>query len=112
MNDILHTIELGNIDGFDLTFNALVEDLPLDAIFFDYPVTDIKELARQIDNGELEYFCAQVTASKHGVELASNYLGACCYKSYQDFIGSHDHISDMKYQAIKEAQEKIKLLNS
>jgi len=106
MRQILDTIELGTIDGIDLTFNALIEDLPLDAIF-DSSVDDLQELADKINNCDLVYFCAQVVASKNGIELASDYLGGCCYESYEQFVNSKDYIEDMKQTTLKEAKATI-----
>jgi hypothetical protein len=103
---IIHTIQLENKDGFNLTFNALEEHLSLSDTF-DNSVTDLKELAYKIDSCQLVYFCAQVIASKNGIKLGDSYLGACCYESYDDFITGEDYIEDMKDAAIKEAKQAI-----
>lgn len=98
-------------EGFDIDFYALEESLTLEDTFDD-SVTDLEELAEHINSGELVYFCAKVTASKNGIELASDYLGACCYKSYMQFVEYNDYFADMVNTVVGEAEEAINKLVS
>ena len=100
------------IDGFDIHFEALPEDLQLQDTFDD-TVTDIDQLARDIDSGKYEYFCAKVSANKSGVELGTDYLGACLYDSIEQFYTEYhdDYFIDMVSSAIDEAKATIELIN-
>jgi len=83
--DIIATLPLADHNGLNIRFNALPEDLPLDREFYE----------REIESGKQVYFCAQVTASKNGIELAAEYLGNCLYNDYIDLIVDGDYIDDM-----------------
>lgn len=71
------------------------------------PDFDDQEVLDQIKDGSLEWFMVRVTASKQGIELGTEYLGGCCYKTWQDFIKAGNYYSDMVDAAIKEAKETI-----
>lgn len=103
MNDILYEQKLDSVDGFEITFYALVEhDSPY--AHYDDDVENIKQLCIDIDDGKYVWFCAKITASKLGIELAYDYLGACCFKSYEDFI-KDEYFKDMVDTVVKEAKE-------
>lgn len=42
-----------------------------------------------VHNGEVEWFCARVAVYKDGMDLGSDYLGACAYKTVSEFYTSH-----------------------
>lgn len=95
-------------EGFDIYLDFCEEfDQP------DWDMTDEEklELNRKIENGLLLWFCAKVRACKNGIELGTDYLGACCYASKEEFI-KDGYYSDMKAQAISEAKENIQKLIS
>ena len=99
-----YTKEIGHIKGIDLTFRALREDIPIgDTLDID----DGKEVIEKLEAGELVYFCAEVVGSKNGIKLSSDYLGACIYKDYEEFLNGGDYIDDMKKTVVKEALEAI-----
>lgn len=90
------------IVGFDIDFYALQEyDSPKD--HFD----DWVEVCDKIESGEYVWFCAKVTASKNGIVLASEYLGCCCYDSYQQFILDSDYYADMIVNVVSNATSAI-----
>ena len=93
-------------EGFDIYFEALNEDLPLNDTFDDCG-TDLG-----IYNGVYVYFCARVAAYKNGIELANEYLGACLYENEEDFyIRYHDdYFIDMRDQVIADSKQIIKEL--
>lgn len=66
------------------------------------------ELIRDIENGNVLWFVARVTASKAGVVLGSDYLGRCCYRTAEEFMSPDGYYPDMVNEAITEAQNKIK----
>lgn len=53
-----------------------------------------------------EWFSARVSAWKNGEELASTYLGACCYKTVEEFYTTYhdDYFADMVREVIVEAK--------
>ena len=110
MNDVLETIQLESKNGFNLQFQALIEDLH-SADLFDDSIDDINEICQKIDNYDLVLFTAKVSAFKNGIELASDYLGGNLYSSYEEFINARPgYIDDMEDIVINEAKEVIKKL--
>src|SRR5690606_11068971 len=48
---------------------------------------DEGETAAAVDRGELVHFCARATVcGPRGEELASDYLGGCIYRDFDDFV--------------------------
>lgn len=104
MTQTIHTFTK---DGFDIRFAVFPELMhPNDA--FD----DDGETARAISAGDYEWFVAMVTASKNGVELAEEYLGACCYETFEAFMEPGGYFDDMVDEAISTAQQKIEELTA
>lgn len=98
MRELISTTEQ---DGFEIRFYTLPEtDNP--AFHFD----DDLFTARQIAEGNLEWFTACVTASKAGIELGTDYLGCCCYETAEEFLDSL-YYGDMVRNAIDAAHEKL-----
>lgn len=64
---------------------------------------DRQELLRRIDNGTMLWFCAKVSAHKNGIELASDYLGGCCYDDVNDFVKNSGYYDAMIETVIDEA---------
>ena len=92
-------------DGFDIIVDKSWEDLhPRDC--FDDSVTDIKELCKDIDSGELDWFMLRVRVMVEGLELAEEYLGGCLYKDAREVLtdGTADDLID---QALDSAKPKI-----
>lgn len=106
MSDIVYTKKLSSKEGFDLRFDALVEHMPLIDV---YEMTDAEyqELCHKVNTHELVFFCARITASKHGIELGTAYLGACLYDDYDSFLKEQ---SDLIDEAIDEAKQSINKL--
>jgi hypothetical protein len=104
--ELIHTEQY---KGFDIKFYVTYEDMhPRD--LFDDTVEDIKELCQKIDDGEYVWFIAKVTASKHGIELADDYLGGCLYDNEMQFVNEGDYYADMRETVVKEATANIQLL--
>jgi hypothetical protein len=83
--ELIHTEKKA---GFRIAFYACEE--------FLNPADDLGvEECRRIDNGELCWFMAEVTASKDGIELGTDYLGGCCYASPQEFISGSGYYPGM-----------------
>lgn len=92
-------------EGFAIEFYAEAEDMTLDQMRFD--ADDIAEIGAQLDSGELVLFCAKVTASKNGIELASEFLGGCIYKDEKDFVNNDCYYGDMVTTVIEAAKQAI-----
>jgi hypothetical protein len=105
-NDIIYTIQLEPKDGFDLRLDCLIEYSHPDDLEDFENEEQRREHLRKIDLGLITWFCAKVTASRNGIDLASDYLGGCCYDSYEDFA-EDSYCMDMQYEAIKRAREVI-----
>lgn len=109
----IHTEEY---KGFIITVYALEEDMPLEETF-NTEYFDIKQLYKDIENYKAVYFCAKVTASlplddikyagyakmREDIVLSTEYLGACYYSSYEEFIKSCDYYHDMRETVVSEA---------
>lgn len=92
-------------EGFDIRFYAAPEiDSPEGA--FD----DDGETAAAIYEGRVDWFMAKMTANRNGIELATDYLGGCAYKSVRDFIREDDYYADMCQTVINEARAAIQKL--
>lgn len=107
MNNVLYTQDLGKVDGIDLKFNALIEHA---SVFDIFEELEAQQIAKGINRGDIEWFCAQVVGSINGIELSSVYLGCCAYDSYDYFIDSSE-LNDMKIEAAEEAQKAVKQLS-
>ena len=94
-------------DGFKVELAIAPEDKPLTG---DYESEEQRqELVDRIDNGELLWFVARVTASRHGVTLGTDYLGGCCYDSVQEFLRD-DYYDGMVEEALGDARRMIEKL--
>ena len=101
------TISTFTKDGFDIRFSVLPEMYhPND--HFD----DDGEIARAIDAGEYEWFVACVTASKNGIKLGEEYLGGCCYSTFEAFMTEDGYFPDMVDAAIAQAKDAIASLTA
>lgn len=96
--------------GFDIAVYITPEDIsPADC--FDPEVDNIPELCEKIADGRLEWFIAKVAASRCGIELASEYLGANLYANALDFVNEPlGYFQDMRHEAVNHARAVIKQL--
>ena len=104
MTQTIHTFTK---DGFDIRFSVFPE--------LDHPnnqFDDDGETSRAIDAGEYEWFVACVTASKNGIDLHDEYLGGCCYTSFDEFMAESGYFDDMVDEAIDVAKRNIDALNA
>ena len=97
------------INGFDIYFTPLVE---YDSIVDSMDDELAKDTIERVESGDLVWFCAKVTAWKAGVELGEDYLGGCCYESFESFYTKfkNEYYLDMRDTAISQAQDKINQL--
>jgi hypothetical protein len=100
--EVVHTEER---DGFTVTLSVTPET---DAPDWDFETPeDEAETLRKINSGLLLWFVAKATASKHDIELATDYLGGCCYAAVEDFLSPGDYWDDMRATVIAEARSNI-----
>jgi hypothetical protein len=95
------------IEGFTVRFYATYEDLDPRGEFMNEDGSDDEETIAKIHSGEYYWFRAEAVASKEGVELGSDHLGACCYDSYAQFLESGGYSDDMRAAAIEQAKETL-----
>ena len=93
--------------GFEIHLEVLDEDISPDDIYDWESSEEREEFYSKIESGKLLWFCAKVSAYIDNVELASEYLGGCCYNSTDDFLKDGYYMS-MRDEVINNAIEKIK----
>ncbi len=93
---------------FTVRTYALPEDISPRGSFDDCL---IDEVMAGIKSGRLEWFCAKVTAEGEGLELAADYLGGCCYGTFEEFANGQDYHGDMIRQAVAEAGARLRELS-
>ena len=99
--ELRHTEEK---EGFIIKLYTTWEDSQPD---WELSEEDSEQFLEDIENGNLEWFIAKVTAEKMGIELASDYLGGCCYKSIEEFIRPGDYYTQMVDTVIHEARKTL-----
>lgn len=108
MSKHYETIKTEDTQGFHIVFSVGYEDThPRDS--FDDSCHDIDDICRKIDNGTYVWFVARVEAFRHGVLLASDYLGCCLYDSYGDFL-QDGYYEDMVSNVVAEAKQTLEKL--
>lgn len=91
-------------EGFDIIVDKTWEDMhPSDC--FDDSVTDINQLCEQIDTGYYDWFMLRVRVLVDGHELASEYLGGCCYEDARDVL-TDGVAEDIIWTAMNEAKQR------
>ena len=100
-------IKVQTTEGFNIFFEAREEYSSLKELLPDDTEEQHEETYR---NNEI--FIAKVTAERHGIELASDYLGGCIYETEEDFYVKYkgDYFADMANTVVKEANEMIENL--
>ena len=98
-------------DGFTVIVDKSYEDLSLDQCFDDsldengVPLFDLKEMARDIDSGNLDWFMLRVRVMVDSLEMGSHYLGGCLYKDAREVLTdgtAEDCISEALHEAKRE----------
>ena len=102
-------VDTRTIDGFNIVLSVTPESMEPD---WDFETEEEKqELFDKINNGSFLWFCAKVTANKNGIELASDYLGGCCYETIEEFI-KDAYFEGMVDQTIENAKLAINALTN
>jgi hypothetical protein len=98
-------IKTEDIKGFRIVLSAEPEDMDPRLCWFEDQ--DIEDIRRKIDNGTYLWFVARVEAYRHGVLLASDYLGGCLYESFEDFLQEGGYYEDMVHNVTTAAQSTL-----
>jgi hypothetical protein len=97
-------MKIKEVDGFDVHFDTLPEDVSLTELF-DPDYEGLEEIKEQIRTGELQYFTAKISVWKAGIELSSEYLGGCIREDENEFWKEPDsYFPQMLEQALKNAK--------
>lgn len=76
-------IPLFEREGFIICFTPEYEE---DVTVYDHFVRECHWTQEQLEKIDgFKWFSAKVTAWREGKELAADYLGCCCYKTYEEF---------------------------
>jgi len=103
MTNVIHR---DTVKGYNITVYAIPEEDSPEGHFASGDDAADKEICDKIYNGDLTWFTAKVEIKVSGVELATEYLGACCYKDYKEFI-TDGYYDDMVTSAIEQADAKL-----
>jgi hypothetical protein len=95
--------------NYEIEFEAQEELLEFHGQLDD--PTDIQNIIKRMDSGDgAAWFCAAVTVKLKGTNIeATEYLGGCSYKNYEDFIEKQDgYFAEMVSNATDELEVLIK----
>jgi len=99
-------------DGFTVIVDKSYEDLSLDQCFDDsldengVPLFDLKEMARDIDSGNLDWFMLRVRVMVESLEMGSHYLGGCLYRDAREVL-TDGTAEDCIGEALAEAKREV-----
>ena len=103
-------------DGFNVIVDKTWEDLPLEDLFdtsidpdTGKPYYDVKDMARKIDQGALDYFMLRVRVMHEDVELAVNYVGGFLYEDAREVL-TDGVAEDMIWETLEEARKRVPIL--
>jgi hypothetical protein len=107
-------------DGFEIIVDKTWEDLSLDQCFdtsidpaSGKPYYDVRKMARQVDQGDLDWFMLRVRVMLDGHEMGSHYLGGCLYdwNKVKDVM-TDGTAEDCIYSAMEEAKTEVRRLRT
>jgi hypothetical protein len=99
-------------DGFTVIVDKSYEDLSLDQCFDDsldengVPLFDLKEMANDIDSGNLDWFMLRVRVMVDSLEMGSHYLGGCLYRDAREVL-TDGTAEDCIDEALREAKREV-----
>ena len=91
---------------FNVLFSVAPEDIAYDGDDEDGSIQEA------INSGELDWFVARVQVLHNGCELGVDYLGACAYRSSQEFVKIGDYFRDMVREAVSQARENAQTISA
>lgn len=103
-------------EGFDIIVDKSWEDIPLDHLFdtsidpdTGRPYYDVEDMARKIDNCELDYFMLRARVLLDGHELGSEIVGGFLYEDAREVL-TDGMAEDLIYSAMEEAKVEARRL--
>lgn len=92
-------------EGFEVIVDKTWEELSVRDCF-DESCYDIKDICRQIEHGQLDWFMLRVRVCVDGHELGSSYLGGCLYSDAREVL-SDGTAEDQIFMALEEAKRAV-----
>ena len=68
--------------------------------------SDVDEIIRKIDRGIYDWFMLRVRVMFEDLELASEYLGGCCYEDAKEVL-TDGVAEDLIFEAMAHAQKRV-----
>jgi hypothetical protein len=103
-------------EGFEIVVDKSWEDIPLDHLFdtsidpdTGKPYYDVREMARQIDRGDLDYFMLRARVLLDGHELGEHIVGGFLYEDARETL-KDGMAEDLIYAAMEEAKTEARRL--
>jgi hypothetical protein len=104
--------------GFEVVVDKSWEDIPLDHLFdtsidpdTGKPYYDVKDMARKIDRGDLDYFMLRARVLLDGHELGEHIVGGFLYEDARETL-TDGMAEDLIWQAMSEAKTEVLRLRS
>ena len=103
-------------EGFNVIVDKTWEDLPLEDLFdtsidpdTGLPYYDVKDMYRQIERGDLDYFMLRVRVMHEDMELAVSYVGGFVYEDASEVLRDGT-AEDMIWETLEEAKRRVPTL--
>jgi len=107
--------------GFEIVVDKTWEDIPLESLFdtsidpdTGKPYYDVKDMARKIDRGDLDYFMLRARVMLDGHEMGQHIVGGFLYEDARETLKdgmAEDLIHCAMYEAKTEARRLVGSLN-
>jgi hypothetical protein len=102
--------------GFEIVVDKTWEDIPLESLFdtsidpdTGKPYFDVKDMARKIDRGDLDYFMLRARVLLDGHEMGSHVVGGFLYEDARETL-KDGMAEDLIYQAMSDAKTEARRL--
>jgi hypothetical protein len=103
-------------EGFEIVVDKSWEDIPLESLFdtsidpdTGKPYFDVKDMARKIDRGDLDYFMLRARVMLDGHELGEHIVGGFLYEDARETL-TDGMAEDCIYSAMEEAKTEARRL--
>jgi hypothetical protein len=102
--------------GYTVVVDKSWEDIPLESLFdtsidpdTGKPYFDVKDMARKIDRGDLDYFMLRARVMLDGHELGEHIVGGFLYEDARETL-KDGMAEDLIYAAMEEAKTEVQRL--
>jgi len=92
-------------EGYEIIVDKTWEDISV-ADTFDDTQFDIAEINHNIEHGNLDWFMLRVRVLVEGLELDSEYLGACLYEDAREVL-TDGTAEDLIAQSLDNAKQQV-----